>query len=224
MSFENIFKKSFLDGWASTEIGPVAAITTLVITACLAIYIFFVYRVITKKTFYSKTFNISIAGVSVITAAIILTVQSSIVISLGMVGALSIIRFRTAIKDPMDLMFLFWSISIGIICGAGIAEIAVILSIVLTVGVVILDRIPVAKAPMILVVNATDKEVDKSLMDVVNKYAKYSHVKSRTLTSTTLDLAIELRTDKDVELLDNVMSIKGIVSASILSHDGEVTF
>lgn len=224
MSFNDIFKKSFLEGWASTEISPVATIATMIVTAFLALYIFFVYRIITKKTFYSKSFNISLAGVSVITAAIILTVQSSIVISLGMVGALSIVRFRTAIKDPMDLMFLFWSISIGIICGAGLAEIAVILSLVLTVGIVVLDRIPVAKAPMILVVNSTNSDVENDLMDIVNEFSKHSKIKSRNMTSTTLDITIELRTDVGGELIKKVMNVEGISSASLLSHDGEVTF
>ena len=224
MSFQDIFKKSFLEGWASTEIGITASIATMAVTSFLALYVFFAYRVITKKTFYSKNFNISLAGVSVITAAIILAIQSSIVISLGMVGALSIVRFRTAIKDPMDLMFLFWSISIGIICGAGLAELAVILSLVLTVGVLILDHIPVAKAPMILVVNAVNTDAEGEVMDVVGQFSKHPHVKSRNMTSDTLDITIELRTDRGSELIKGVMNVPGVSSAALLSHDGEVTF
>ena len=118
MSFKDIFKKSFLEGFASTEITTLTVVTALGVACLLALYIFFVYRVVTRKTFYSKNFNITLAGVTVITASLILTMQSSVVLSLGMVGALSIVRFRTAIKEPMDLMFLFWSISVGIICGA----------------------------------------------------------------------------------------------------------
>ena len=119
MSFKDIFKKSFLEGFASTEITTLTVVTALGVACLLALYIFFVYRVVTRKTFYSKNFNITLAGVTVITASLILTMQSSVVLSLGMVGALSIVRFRTAIKEPMDLMFLFWSISVGIICGSG---------------------------------------------------------------------------------------------------------
>ncbi len=154
MSFKDIFKKSFLEGFASTEITTLTVVTALGVACLLALYIFFVYRVVTRKTFYSKNFNITLAGVTVITASLILTMQSSVVLSLGMVGALSIVRFRTAIKEPMDLMFLFWSISVGIICGAGLAQVAVILSVVMTLGILILDRLPVARAPMIFVVNA----------------------------------------------------------------------
>ena len=224
MSFQDVFKKSFLEGWGGSEIGGVAAISTLLVTSVLALYVFVIYRVIIKKTFYSKSFNISLAGVSVITAAIILTVQSSIVISLGMVGALSIVRFRTAIKDPMDLMFLFWSISIGIICGAGLAEIAVILSLVLTVGMLILNNLPVAKAPMILVINSTDTEVEAAVLKTAQQYCKHPQIKSRNMTETSLDITVELRTDNGGELLKSIMALDGIQSASLLSHDGEVTF
>ena len=125
MSFKDIFKKSFLEGFASTEITTVTVLAALAIACALAFYIFLTYRVLTRKTFYSKNFNISLAGITVITAALILTMQSSVVLSLGMVGALSIVRFRTAIKDPIDLMFLFWAISVGIICGAGLAQVAI---------------------------------------------------------------------------------------------------
>ena len=141
-----------------------------------------------------------------------------------MVGALSIVRFRTAIKDPMDLMFLFWSISVGIICGAGLAQVAVILSIVLTLGVMILDWMPVAKAPMILVVNASDLKAEKAVTEVVGAYDKHYRVKSRNMTTTSLDLIIELRTARGDELVPQVMAQNGILSASLLSHDGEVTF
>lgn len=224
MSFQDIFKKSFLEGWASTEIGATAAIATMLITSAIALYIFFLYRILTKKTFYSKTFNISLACVAVITSAIILTMQSSLVISLGMVGALSIIRFRTAIKDPIDLTFLFWSISVGIICGAGLAEIAVILSLVLTVGILILDHLPVARAPMILVVNATDRNAESAILEAISPYCKHPRIKSRNMTAATLDLTVELRTDKGDELTRTVASLSGVSSVSLLSHDGEVTF
>ena len=224
MSFKDIFKKSFLEGCAGTEIGLTTIVVAMAVASALALYIFLAYRVVTRKTFYSKNFNISLAGITVITAALILPMQSSVVLSLGMVGALSIVRFRTAIKDPMDLMFLFWSISVGIICGAGLAQIAVILSIVLTIGVMILDMLPVAKAPMILVVHATDRNVEKSVTTAVVAYDKHYRVKSRNMTAGTLDLIIEVRTAQGADLIGQVMALEGVASASLLSHDGEVTF
>ena len=224
MTFHDIFKKSFLEGFASAEITTVTVVVALGIACALALYIFFVYRVITRKTFYSKNFNISLAGITVITASLILTMQSSVVLSLGMVGALSIVRFRTAIKDPMDLMFLFWSISVGIICGAGLAQVAVILSVVITVGILVLDRLPLAKAPMILVVNASDLDAEEAVTETVKKYVKHFTVKSRNMTGDTLDLVLEVRTAEGSALVRDLMRLESVTSASLLSHDGEVTF
>lgn len=224
MSFTDIFKRSFLDGYTALDINIKTITVCLLITCFFALYIFFVYRVVTRKTFYSKTFNISLAGIALITAAIILTIQSSIVVSLGMVGALSIIRFRTAIKDPMDLMFLFWSIAVGIICGVGLAETAVVLSIVLTIGIFVLDRFPLAKAPLLLVVNSSDLDAESTIMEIVEKHAKGSTIKSRNMTKNSLDLIIELRTQSGNELVRQVLDIESVESASLMSHDGEVTF
>ena len=224
MSFKDIFKKSFLEGYASAEITTPTIVVALGIACVLALYIFFVYRVVTRKTFYSKGFNITLAVITVITAALILTMQSSVVLSLGMVGALSIVRFRTAVKDPMDLAFLFWSISVGIICGAGLAQVAVILSVVITAGILVLDNIPVAKAPMILVVNSVDLDAEDAITDAVKKYVKYVTVKSRNMTDASLDLVMELRTSEGSALVRDVKKIAGVTAVSLLAHDGEVTF
>ena len=224
MNFSEIFKKSFLDGYASTDINIYTAAVAMLVTCVLALYIFVVYRVLTRKTFYSKNFNISLAAIALITSGIILTIQSSIVVSLGMVGALSIVRFRTAIKDPMDLVFLFWAIAVGIICGVGLAEIAIMMSLILTVGIFVLNGLPVAKAPWILVVNASDLHGESRIMDVVREYVKSPVVKSRNTTKNSLDLIIELRTDAGSELVCKVMELDIVDSASLMAHDGEVTF
>ena len=108
MSFNDAIKKSVLEGFSYADLSTTKIMTTLIITFAIALYIFFVYKMVTKSAFYFKSFNISMAIISVVTAGIILAMQSSIVISLGMVGALSIVRFRNAIKDPMDILFLFW--------------------------------------------------------------------------------------------------------------------
>ena len=224
MSFSDIFKKSFLDGFASTDINIYTAAAAMLITCLLALYIFLAYRLLTRKTFYSKNFNIALAGIALVTAGIVLTIQSSLVVSLGMVGALSIVRFRTAVKDPLDLMFLFWAIAVGIICGVGMAEIAVILSIVMTIVIILLNRLPVAKAPLILVVNASDLDAEGVVTQVVQKYAKHFTIKSRNMTKDSLDLIIELRTAEGAKLVREVLDIPAVTSASLMAHDGEVTF
>lgn len=222
-TFKDIFKKSFLEGYSGSEITTLTVVTALALACVLALYIFFVYRAVTRKTFYSKSFNISLAGITVITASLILTMQSSVVLSLGMVGALSIVRFRTAIKDPMDLMFLFWSISVGIICGAGLTEVAVILSVVVTVGILVLDRLPVVRAPMLLVVNAGDLDAEEAVTEVVRKYAGHFQVKSRSMAGNTLDMVLELRTSEGSHLVRELMKLETVTAASLMTHDGEVT-
>ena len=226
MTFKDIFKKSFIEGFSRYDMSPVNILIVMAISTAFAIYIFMAYRLLTRKTFYSKTFNISLAAVTVITSAIILTIQSSVVISLGMVGALSIVRFRTAVKEPMDLAFLFWAISTGIICGAGLAEIACVLAFVLSIGLFVLDRIPVGKAPQILMVSAKGYDAESSVMAIVDKHSSSATVKSRSLANEQTDLVIELRALKNAEpfLIKEVASLENVISSSLLKHDGEVTY
>lgn len=223
-NFSDIFKKSFLEGFTGGDISTGRIAATLVVTALIALYIFVIYRAVTRKTFYSKTFNISLVALSVITAAIILAMQSNLVISLGMVGALSIIRFRTAIKDPMDLVFLFWAISVGIICGAGLYEIAVLTSLLVTVGIICLDLIPTSKAPMMLVVNAAELDAEQQVLDSVKSFGKVCKVKSRNYTKGHLDLIVEVRVKEEAKLIETVSGIPSVSAVSLISHDGEVTF
>lgn len=196
----------------------------MLITILIAAYVFMVYRMINRNSFYNKNFNMSLPAIAILTAAIILTIQSNIVISLGMVGALSIVRFRTAIKDPMDLVFLFWAISIGIICGAGFAVIAVIASVVLTAGLLLADYLPIAKSPQILLVNASTFESEDNIMEIVKKYCSLYKVKARNLTQEHLDMAIEVRVKEEGSLVTELMRAESVTSASLVAHDGEVTF
>ena len=220
----DVFKKSFLESFTNADISPKQVIIILCITLFLSILIFIIYRITTKKTFYSRDFNLSLICVSLITAAIIITIQSSIVVSLGMVGALSIVRFRTAIKNPMDLAFLFWAISIGIICGAKLAMFAVILSLLISIVVLIMKKIPNVIIPMILVVNCSDINVEGNLIDKIKDYSRHVSVMSRNITAEELCLTIELRTDRGNELIKDIIGVKGVKSANLLHHDGEVSF
>lgn len=224
MSFIDIFKKSFLEGYASVRIDVVQIVICMVITVLIASYIFLIYKMVNKNAFYNRNFNLSLIALSVITAAVILTIQSNIVISLGMVGALSIVRFRTAIKDPMDLVFLFWSISVGIICGAGFAVVAVVASIVITVIILLFERAPSGVPAVILLVNASDYKTEGCVMEIVEKHCGMSKVKARNLTKDKLSLAVEVRTGEGGRLVEELMELESIVSASLVDHDGEVTF
>ena len=222
MTFKDIFKESFLSGYTS-GVDTKTVLIGLGVACVFGLYIFLVYRLMTKKTFYSKNFNISLVAMTVITAAIILTIQSNLVISLGMVGALSIVRFRTAIKDPMDLVFLYWSISVGIICGAGLAIISVVLCLVMTIIVFLLIKYPNKKMSKILVVNSTRMDSDKEIVDKVREFTKIYQIKTKNMTTTTLDMIIELKVDEESDLVRQIMAIDGVTAASLLSHEGEVT-
>lgn len=222
MGIRSIMKNSFLEQFSS-DITTSRIVIMLCITILIGIYVFFVYRASCKKAFYSKGFAISLVVISLITSLIILAIQSSIVISLGMVGALSIVRFRTAIKDPMDLAFLFWSISIGIICGAGLYELAIIGSLVITIAILILQKVPAVSPTMLLLVHGNNCEVEKALDETISKYSKYSRVKSRNITANGIDMIIELKPSSNSDLIKAVIEIDGIDNASLVEHDGEVT-
>ena len=224
MNFSDIFKKSFLEGYASGQLTNSSIAACLLIAGAFGVLIFFVYRVICRKAFFNKNFSISLIAIAEITAAIILTVQSNVVISLGMVGALSIVRFRTAIKDPLDLVFLFWAISIGIICGAGLAIIACAVSLVLTVMLLLFNSVPVAKAPTLLLVSSSNIKSEKLITDEISRFSKRCDVKSRAISSGQLDLIVEIRAADEPGLCVAVNELPDVVSVSIVSHDGEVTF
>lgn len=223
MSFTDIFKSSFLHDY-SVDISIMSICMYLAMSALLGFYIFLLYRVMTKKSFYNKNFNVSLWVLTVITSAIIITISSNIVLSLGMVGALSIVRYRTAIKDPMDLVFLFWSITEGIVCGAGMANIGFILAIIVTVGIFILDKLPMARALKIMTVSADDYKSEKEIVEAIESLCKYYKLKSRSMSVGQLNLVFEFRCDNELELSEKLVNISGVHSLSTLEHDGEVTF
>lgn len=224
MSIKDAIKKSVLQEFTDPAVtmGDIAA--ALGMAAVLALYIYLIYKLVTRSAFYSRDFNKSLAMLPVITAGILLAMQSSFVISLGSVGALSIVRFRNAVKDPMDLVFLFWSISIGIVCGAKLYALAVLLSLVLTVLVFVLDLIPAAKSPMLLVMNGSDANVEAALQPILKQQAKAAHVKSRNLTTAGIDLIVELRPNDPPALVQACAALPGVQSVSLLDHDGQIRY
>lgn len=222
MSFSDIIKRSVLEGFSYADLSTAKIVTTLLITFVIAVYIFCVYRLVTKSAFYFKNFNVSMAIISVVTAGIILAMQSSIVISLGMVGALSIVRFRTAVKDPMDLLFLFWSIGTGIICGAGLYKIGIILALLVTIGILILEMLPVRVNPYLLIVNADSAETEDEITALLKKMSGYYVMKSKNITKEGMDLILEVRTKDDRELVEQISRMERVTGVSLLAHDGEV--
>ena len=195
---------------------------TLGIAVAFGIFIYMIYRLTTFSGFYNRGFNKSLAVLPAITAGIMLAMQSSLVISLGMVGALSIVRFRNAVKDPMDLTYLFWSISAGIVVGAGLFELALIASLLLTVLIFVLDAVPVLKAPCLLIVSAESELDDDIFWDCIRKYTSKAKVRSRNVTKSGKEIVVEMQTKDEVALLNQIMTVQGVRTANVLTHDGEV--
>ena len=220
MSTNDIIKKSILESFNS-DITNTTIIISMVITILIALYIYAIYRLCSNKNFYSKDFNKTLAIMSVITAAIVLAMQSNLVISLGMVGALSIVRFRNAVKNPLDLLFLFWSISVGIICGASLYQVAIIRSLAVTILLLLLEVVKPPKAPYLLVLNGTNKDMEENLMQILKTNAKGYQIKARNIGTDGINMVVELRTKKEKDLLSECEKIEGITNVSLLSHDGE---
>ena len=223
MSIQDVLKKSFLNQFNS-DLSTTSIVGTLILTALIGTYIFVIYRAVCRKAFYSKSFAISLPVISMITASIIISIQSSVVISLGMVGALSIVRFRTAVKDPMDLAFLFWTISVGIICGAGLFEVAVEASILITIVMLGLHFVPNAKPALILLVNGTGADVQEAVKQVLEENTKWYQIKSRNLSASGMDMIVELKTKQEDTLAQRILAVPGVENATLMTHDGEVTY
>lgn len=223
MNLREMLQRTFLNGYASMDIQVVDVFMCLLVTSAIAMYIFVIYRSINKRSFYNKNFNLSLLALAIIIAAIILTIQSNIVVSLGMVGALSIVRFRTAIKDPMDLVFLFWAISVGIICGAGFSIIAIIASVIVSLVILFFSKLPSSKGVVILLVNSSTYENEEAIIDIVKEFCSVYKVKARNLTKNHLDMAVEVSVQAQGELVKRLIELPDITSASIVSHEGDIT-
>ena len=223
MSFSDIFKKNFLENFTG-NISIQMVIITLLFALVFSFVVFYVYKFTSKNTIYSKNFNITMSLISIVTAGVVLSMQANIVVSLGMVGALSIVRFRTAVKEPRDLLFLFWSISNGIIIGAGVYSLVFIMAIILTIGLLVFDILPSNKIPYLLVVNISDNNIFDKIVDtlIVNS-VKYK-VKSRNVTKDNIDVVFELSCKSTELLVDDLNKIKGITSYNLISQDGECQF
>lgn len=224
MKFGDVIKKSVLEGFSNSDMSTTQIAMILFITLVFAVYLFFIYKMVNKSSMYDKELHITISLMSVITAGIIVAMQSNVVISLGMVGALSIVRFRTAIKSPMDLLFLFWSMAIGIICGAGLFEVVIMVSLIATIGVFAMEYLPGNRKPYLLIVNGTKQMQEEAVVKLVEQKSSYRKVKARNRKKNGMDMILEVRTKQEEELMAELESLVGVEQISLLTHEGEVRF
>ena len=223
MSFSEIFKKGFLSSYANTEVTFSYAVIAMAVSLVIAAVICGIYYFKSRKYFFSREFAISLVALSVITTAVILTIQSSIVVSLGMVGALSIVRFRTAVKNPLDLVFLFWSISVGIITGAGLYFIAIALTLILGIVVLLSDEIPAFGRNKLLVLDGNYPYNNSALEALVKNHSRWWSLRTETVHNDRVNLIIEVKGMKDQqELIKELMRSKDFDNISVLIQEGAV--
>lgn len=221
ITFTDIFTKDFLDETGGSLTGLDMGLT-LLLSLALGLFIFFVYRQTFQGVMYSKTFNISLVALAMVSATVILAVTSNIVLSLGMVGALSIVRFRTAIKDPIDIVYMFWAIAVGIITGAGIYFLAIVSSIVIGAVLFVFSRINIKIEPYLLVVNYGDDETENVVFNILSEQVGPYKVKSKTKTPACYELTVEIRAKTDkTKIVNRLDAIEGVTNVAMVSYDGE---
>lgn len=184
-------------------------------------YIYLVYKLFTKSAFYSRDLNVTLAGIVVVTAAIMIAMQSNLLVSMGMVGALSIVRFRTAIKNPLDLLYLFWGITAGVVCGVGLYLLAMLLCVILTAAIFALTRVPDSKAPALAVVWLEEKCPTEQVYQVLRKSSKQVKENSVIVKNGEKEVIYELTAPMTDEIARQLTELNEIRSFHILQHTGE---
>lgn len=220
MSFNDIFKSSYLENITAVSIPDMAI--ALILSFCLGLFIYFVYRKTYAGVMFSQSFGGSLIAMTMITTMVILAVTSNVVLSLGMVGALSIVRFRTAIKEPMDIAFLFWAIAGGIVLAAGMIPLAVIGSIIIGVILVVFSNRKAAQKPFIAVVSCVDGEMESKVAEYLKANTGKHSVKSKSAQKGAIELTYEvtLKND-DTNFITALSEMPGVQSAVLVSYNGD---
>jgi uncharacterized membrane protein YhiD involved in acid resistance len=220
-NFGDIFKSGFLEKMTSVSI--LDMVIALALAFVLGLFIMQVYKKTFKGIMYSESFGVSLLMLTLITTLIILAITSNVVLSLGMVGALSIVRFRSAIKEPLDIGFLFWSISAGIVVGAGLIALAVFGSIFIGVIMILFVNKKTRDNPYILVISCEDDDSEKSAIDLVAKKVSKHLVKSKTVSpSSGIELTVEIRIkDGTTAFVNEISKVSGVSNVALVSYNGE---
>ncbi len=219
-TFADIFKSSFLERIDAVSL--LDMLLTLGLSFLLGMFIFFVYKRSCSGVMYSSGFGVTLITLAMITSMLILAVTSNIVLSLGMVGALSIVRFRTAIKEPSDIAFLFWSIAAGIVLAAGLIPLAVFGSLVIGLVLLVFARSKPHEQPYILVIHCDSVETERAAREFVAGEVKKSALKSKTVTAGSVELNYEVRLKSDDgEFVGELAALPGVLQAVLVSYNGD---
>ena len=220
MTFQDIFKSRFLEN--ITSISMLDMIIALILAFLLGLFIFFIYKKSYSGVMYSASFGVTLIALALITTLLIMTVVSNIVLSLGMVGALSIVRFRTAIKEPMDIAFLFWSIAVGIVLAAGLIPLAVFGSLFIGIILLIFSKRKTMDSPYILIIHCTNSEQEKNIKDYIASNVKRMNLKSKSVNAEHIELNYEVRLKDDNSDFVNVLdTMPGVSHVVLVSYNGD---
>ena len=220
MTFQDIFKSSFLDN--VTSINLLDMTLALILAFGIGMCIFFVYNKTFSGIIYSSSFGVTLVALTMITTLVILAVTSNVVLSLGMVGALSIVRFRTAIKEPLDIAFLFWSIAVGIVLAAGLIPLAVIGSMAIGAFLLVFVNRKSHVNPHIIVIHCTGQNSERKAAEYIKQQVKRFVIKSKTVQKGAVEINAEIRLKNDnTEFINTLADMEGVEHAVLVSYNGD---
>jgi len=220
-TFSDIFKNSFLE--KASSFSTLETLIILALGLAVGLFIFYVYKKTFKGVMYSESFGISLVAMTLITSLIIMAITSNVILSLGMVGALSIVRFRTAVKETLDIAFLFWSISVGIVLGAGLVPLAIIGSMFIGIFLLIFVNKGASDKPYMLVLNADDSESESKAEEFISKTVKKHVMKSKSISyDSKVELTVEVRlNNSSTAFINELNNIPGISNVVLVAYNGE---
>lgn len=220
MSFSDVFKSSFLENFNSVSLFDMGLV--LLLSFAIGLFIFYVYKRTYSGVMFSSSFGVTLIALSMITAVLILAVTSNVVLSLGMVGALSIVRFRTAIKEPSDIAFLFWSIAVGIILAAGLIPLALFGSLLIGAVLVYFSSNDTFNQPYILVLHCNNSDVEKETFDYIKANVEKLSLKSKSVSKDLIELNYEVRLNSsNTEFINTLSDMDGVSHVVMVSYNGD---
>ena len=218
--FSQLFSSSFFENAVAFSLPD--ALLTMALSFVIGLFIALLYRATYQGVMYTMTYGVTLVGMTMLSAMILLVVTSNVVLTLGMVGALSIIRFRTSVKEPMDIMYMFWAVGAGIAIGAGMAGVAIVSSIAVGLGVLFLTRGRQNGVPYILVLTLENKAAENAAMELVQKNVRRCRVKSKSVTKCGTELTVDVRLKNDnTDFMQDVSDLQGVNSAVLVTYNGE---
>ena len=220
VTFSDIFKSSFLEN--VKEFSVIDTLIGMVFALAIGLFVFLIYKKTFSGVMYSTGFAMALIGLSLVTTLVIMAVTSNVVLSLGMVGALSIVRFRAAIKEPMEIVFLFWSLAAGIVIGAGMIPLAVIGSVIIGVVLVLISDRKYRNTPYILIVNCANEQAEQSALSLIGQSADRFLVKAKTVNAMGIELTAEIRVkDAETSFVNRLNDLNGVSEATLVMYNGE---